>query len=160
MGCLNHRLPVFVKPKFAGDPNGATPGSELATHEVSGPRRRRVGDRGAPGPAADRPSQAELRHQTLNGATRHLDALTIERQPHFACPIHPEVRRVDPLDLGFEHLVAGSAAAGLALDLVVVRRWGDLYAEFNQPGADRLDTPPQTIRAFPIALMISDEPTN
>src|SRR5579875_2617308 len=31
--------------------------------------------------------------------------------------------------------------------MLVIRRGGDLNTEFDEPSADRLDTPPQTIRA-------------
>ena len=34
------------------------------------------------------------------------------------------------------------------------------YYEPDEHGADRLDTPPQTIRAVAAALMIGDEPTD
>ena len=42
--------------------------------------------------------------------------------------------------------------------LVVVGRWGDRYTQLSQLCADRLDTPPQTIRAVAVTLMIGDEP--
>jgi hypothetical protein len=67
---------------------------------------------------------------------------------------------VDPRDVLLELVVADLAAAGLTVDLVVVGRRGDLNAELNQPGTDRLDTPPQTIRAVAAALMIGDESTD
>jgi hypothetical protein len=44
--------------------------------------------------------------------------------------------------------------------VLVVRGWGDLDAEPDKLGADRLDTPPQTIRAVSMALMLGDEPTD
>ena len=43
---------------------------------------------------------------------------------------------------------------------LVVGRRGNLHAKLYQPRADRLDTPPQTIRALAAALMISDESTD
>jgi hypothetical protein len=43
-----------------------------------------------------------------------------------------------------EVLVTDFAAAGLAIELVVVRRWGDRHTQLGQLCADRLDTPPQT----------------
>jgi hypothetical protein len=65
---------------------------------------------------------------------------------------------VDPRDLRLEVLVADFAAAGLAIDLVVVGRWGDRYTQLGQLCADRLDTPPQIIRAVVVTLMTGDEP--
>jgi len=67
---------------------------------------------------------------------------------------------VDPLDVLFEFFIADLAAAGLTIELVVVGRGGDLDTEFDEPGADRLDTPRQAISALPAALMVSDEPTD
>jgi hypothetical protein len=64
---------------------------------------------------------------------------------------------VDPRDLRLEVLVTDFAAAGLPIDLVV-GRWGDRYTQLGQLCADRLDTPPQTIRAVVVTLMIGDEP--
>ncbi|AIH79617.1 hypothetical protein IU14_16345 [Mycobacterium tuberculosis] len=52
------------------------------------------------------------------------------------------------------------AAAGLPVDVVVVGRWGDRHTQLGQLCADRLDTPPQTIGALAVALMIGDEPGN
>ena len=49
---------------------------------------------------------------------------------------------------------------GLTADMLVIRRGGDLNAEFDEPGADRLDTPPQTIRVVAATLMIGDKPTD
>jgi hypothetical protein len=63
---------------------------------------------------------------------------------------------VHPLDLGFEAPIADLAPGGLAVDMLVVGRWGDLNAELNQPGADRLDTPPQTAGTA-TALILTDK---
>jgi len=60
------------------------------------------------------------------------------------------------LDLGFEARIADLAPGGLADDMLVVGRWGDLNAELNQPGADRLDTPPQTASTA-TALILTDK---
>jgi hypothetical protein len=65
---------------------------------------------------------------------------------------------VDPRDLRLKGLVTQLAAAGLTIDLVVVGRWGDRHTELAQLCADRLDTPPQTIRTVAVALMIGNEP--
>jgi hypothetical protein len=65
---------------------------------------------------------------------------------------------VDPRDLHLEVLVADLAAAGLTIELVVVGRWGDRHTQLRELCADRLDTPPQTIMAVVVALMIGDEP--
>ena len=129
---------------------------EPAPHQISRTRSCRVGDRGALDLAAHRPGQTELSHQPLDGAAGHLDTLTVERQPHLACPIHPVVRRVHPFDLGLEARITDLAPGGLAVDMLVIRRWGDLNAELTQPGADRLDTPPQTAGTA-AALMLTDE---
>ncbi|CKW98023.1 Conserved membrane protein of uncharacterised function [Mycobacterium tuberculosis] len=56
--------------------------------------------------------------------------------------------------------IAQLAAAGLPVDVVVVGRWGDRHTQLGQLCADRLDTPPQTIGALAVALMIGDEPGN
>jgi hypothetical protein len=132
----------------------------LATHQIGGPGSRRIGERGAFDPAAHRAREPEFAHQPLDSAAGHLDALAVKRQPHLARPVHPVVRGVDPRDVLLELVVADLAAAGLTVDLVVVGRRGDLNAELNQPGTDRLDTPPQTIRAVAAALMIGDESTD
>ena len=94
-------------------------------------------------------------HQPLHGAPRHLDALAVERQPHLAGAVDAVVRGVHPLDVGLEGFVAYLAAAGWAIDVLVVGRWGDLNAELSQPGADRLDTPPKT--AIAAVVMLDDE---
>jgi hypothetical protein len=64
---------------------------------------------------------------------------------------------VNPRDLRFERLVTALAAAGLSVDLLVVGRWGDPHTQPGQLCADRLDTPPQTIGAIALALVIGDE---
>ena len=76
-----------------------------------------------------RPSSA-ISRSTVQRAT--VDALAAQRQPHLAGPVHAVVGRVDPLDLGFEHLIADLALAGLTIDLVVVGRWGDRHAQLGQ----------------------------
>jgi hypothetical protein len=65
-----------------------------------------------------------------------------------------------PTDVSLEFLVADLAAAGFTIDLVVVGRWGDRHTQLSQLCTDRLDTPPQTIRAVAATLMIGDEPGN
>jgi hypothetical protein len=65
---------------------------------------------------------------------------------------------VDSPDVLLELVVTLLAAAGLVVDLVVVGRWGDRRTQLAQLRADRLDTPPQTIGAVAVALMIGDEP--
>ena len=100
--------------------------------------------------------QAEFGHQPFHGAAGHRDALAVERQPHLAGTVDPVVGRVHPLDLGFEARVANLAPGGWAVDMLVIGRWGDLNAELNQPGADRLDTPPQTAGTA-TALMLTDK---
>jgi hypothetical protein len=94
----------------------------------------------------------------VSPAAGHRGALAVERQPHFAGSVDPVVCGVDPRDLRLEVLVTDFAAAGLPIDLVVVGRWGDRYTQLGQLCADRLDTPPQTIRAVVVTLMIGDEP--
>ena len=73
--------------------------AELALHQVAGRGRCRVGDRGALGLAPDRAGQAQFGHQPLDGAPGHLDALTVQRQPHLAGPVDAVVGGVDPRDL-------------------------------------------------------------
>jgi hypothetical protein len=90
--------------------------------------------------------------------SRLSNALTVEREPYLAGAIDPVVGRVDALDVRFKLLVAQLAAAGFTVDLVVVGRWGDRHAQLGQLCADRLDTPPQTIRAVAMTLVIGDEP--
>src|SRR5207342_2062802 len=84
--------------------------------------------------------------------------LAVERQPHFAGSVDPVVCGVHPRDLHLEVLVTDFAAAGLPIDLVVIGRWGDRHTQLGQLCADRLDTPPQTIRAVAVATIIGDEP--
>ena len=121
-------------------------------------RCRRIGNRGASGLASGGAGQAEFGHQPLHGAAGHRGGLAVERQPHFAGSVDPGVRGVDPRDLRLEVLVTDVAAAGLPIDLVVVGRWGDRHTQLGQLCADRLDTPPQTIRAVVVTPMIGDEP--
>src|SRR5215212_498508 len=133
---------------------------ESAAHEVSGTSRRRIGDRGAASLAAHRTGEAQLGHQSLDGAAGHLNALAVERQPHLARPVDPVVRGVDPPDVLLEFVIADLAATWLTVDLVIVGRCGDLNTELDEHRADRLDTPSQTIRALAAALMLSDKPTD
>jgi hypothetical protein len=65
---------------------------------------------------------------------------------------------VDPGDLRFEGVVTRLAAAGLPVDAVVIGRWGDRHTQLGELCADRLDTPPQTIRTVAVALVVGDEP--
>jgi hypothetical protein len=104
------------------------------------------------------PVRPSFGHQPLDGATRHSDALAIERQPHLTSTIDPVVGGVDPRDLGLERLVTDLAAAGFTVDPLVEGRWGDRHAQLGQLCANRLDTPSQAIRAVAAALVIGDEP--
>jgi hypothetical protein len=65
---------------------------------------------------------------------------------------------MNPLNVCLEGLIANLPAAGLTIGLFVVGRWGDRHTQLAQLRADRLDAPPQTIRAVPVGLMIGDEP--
>jgi hypothetical protein len=121
-------------------------------------RCRRIGNRGASGLTSDGAGQAQFGHQPLHGAAGHRGALAVERQPHFAGSVHPVIGGVHPRDLRRERLVTDLAAAGLPIELVVVGRWGDRHTQLGQLCADRLDTPPQTIRAVVLTLMIGEEP--
>ncbi len=104
------------------------------------------------------PRQAQFGHQRLPGAAGHLDALAVNRQPHFAGTVNVVVGGVDPVDVVVELAVADLPTAGLMVELVVVGRWGDRYIQLGKLGADLLDAPAQTIRAVAVALMLSDEP--
>jgi hypothetical protein len=65
---------------------------------------------------------------------------------------------VHPLDVQFEVLVTDLAAGRFTIVVLVVGRWGDRNTQLAKLCADRLDTPPETIRAVAVALMIGDEP--
>jgi len=65
---------------------------------------------------------------------------------------------VNPLDVRFEVPVADLAATRFTIVVLVVGRWGDPNTQLAQLCADRLDTPPQTIGAVAVAMMIGDEP--
>ena len=132
--------------------------AELTLHQIRRTGCRWVGDRGAAGFAADRTGYAEFGHQPRHGAARHRDALTVEREPHFAGAIDPVVGGVNPLDVRFEVLVADLTAARFTIVMLVVGRWGDRNTQLGQLCADRLDTPPQAIGTVAAALMLSDEP--
>jgi phosphatidate phosphatase APP1 len=67
---------------------------------------------------------------------------------------------MNPFDLWSESLITDLTPRGLPANMLVIRRWGNLHTELYQSGADRLDTPPQTIGALAAALMVCDEPTN
>jgi hypothetical protein len=88
----------------------------------------------------------------------HRNALAVQRQPHLAGTIDPVVRGAHPCDLGLELLVAHLAAAGFTVELVAVGRWGDRHTQLGKLCANRLDTPPQTIRTVAVVLVIGDEP--
>jgi hypothetical protein len=129
-----------------------------ALDTISRTHRGRVCDGGLAGLASGSTGQTQFGHQPLNGAARHRNPLAVERQPHLAGSVDPVVDGVDPRDLGLEGLVTQLAATGFTVDLVVVGRWGDRHTELGQLCADRLDTPPQTIPADVVTLMIGDEP--
>jgi hypothetical protein len=59
--------------------------------------------------------------------------------------------------VSLEFLVANVPAAGFTVVVLVVSRWGDRHTQLGQLCADRLDTPPQAIRAVVMAPMIGDE---
>jgi hypothetical protein len=61
-----------------------------------------------------------------------------------------------PADLDFEVSVANLAAAGFSGGALVEGRWGDRGAQLGELGADRLDTPAQTIRTLTMTLMLGD----
>jgi len=88
----------------------------------------------------------------------HLHA--VERQPYLARPIDPIVRGVNTFNVMFEIRIANLARTGLTVDMLVIRRWGHRHTQLSQLRADRLDTPPQTIRAVAMTLMIGDKPTD
>jgi hypothetical protein len=63
---------------------------------------------------------------------------------------------VNTLDRGFEAGIADLTPGRCAVDMLVVRRRGNLNAELDEPDADRLDTPSQTAGAA-AALMLTDK---
>ena len=63
---------------------------------------------------------------------------------------------MNTLDRGFEAGIADLTPGRCAVDMLVVRRRGNLNAELDEPGANRLDTPSQTASAA-AALMLTDE---
>ena len=63
---------------------------------------------------------------------------------------------MNTLDRGFEAGIADLTPGRCAVDMLVVRRRGNLNAELDEPGADRLDTPSQTAGAA-AALILTDE---
>ena len=130
----------------------------MAADQIGGPGGAGIGDRGSTGLAADRPGQAELAHEPLDGAAGHRDALPVERQPDLARAVDAVVGGVHPLDMCDEFGIAVLPATRLPRDLLVVGRWGDRHSQPGQLRADRLDTPTQTIGALAAALMLGDEP--
>jgi hypothetical protein len=73
-------------------------------------------------------------HQPLHGAAGHVHALASQRMPDLAVAVHVVVRRVDPLDVGLELLVAARPRRGRPGLVVVVGGRGEL-----QHLTDRLD---------------------
>jgi hypothetical protein len=67
---------------------------------------------------------------------------------------------MNPFDLCSESRITNLTPRRPPANMLIIRRWGNLHAELYQPGADRLDTPPQTIGALAAALMLRDEPTH
>ena len=145
---------------------------EPAPDQVLGAVPGRVGDRGLLDLPADRAGQAQLAHQPLHGAPRHIvdsvllqpgqgagGELAVQGQPHLAGAVDGEVLPVHSGDLHLQHLVPLLARGGRAADVSVVRRWGDLQAVLGEHGTDRLDTPAQTTLSWGLAAVcvLADE---
>src|SRR5690606_32447859 len=90
--------------------------------------------------AAPRSTQPQLAHQPLDGAAGCGDALAVQGDPDLAGSADAEVRRMDPLDLAFEPLVALLAAGDAALLAHPVGRLGDRCPVLGQHATDRLDS--------------------
>ena len=111
----------------------------MARDPVEGAGRRRVGDRGAHGPATHHPRQAHLAHQPRHRASRGHDALPGQLPPDLAYTVDAEVGLDHALDLDHQRRVAASTnrllvRIGTPGGMRVVGRRGD-----RQHPADRLD---------------------
>jgi hypothetical protein len=115
-----------------------------------------VSDRGAFHLAADRAAQPEPAHQPLHRAAGHLDAFTVQLQPHLPGAVDAVVRRVHPGDLGFELGVTDLSRRRAPVEVVVVGGRGDQQAMLGQHCADRLDAPDQAT-GFTVAMVSADE---
>jgi hypothetical protein len=71
---------------------------------------------------------------------------------HLPSAVDAVVRRMSRSDLGLQVLVSLLACGRLAAAVFVVGRRGDLDAELCEPGADRLDTPTQTL---PVGVLVA-----
>lgn len=115
-----------------------------------------VRDRGPLDLPADRTDQPARAHQPFDGAPGHGDALTVQRQPDLARPVDAVVRPVHPADVDQQVRVPLRAGAGRLGDVLVVRGRGDRAPVLGQHGADRLDTPAQTL-ALAVVGVLADE---
>jgi len=93
-----------------GDPQAVRRlGSELAFDQVRRPRRRLAGECGADDLAAHHTADAEIAHQSLHGAPRHGESLTLQLGPHLVSSVDPTVLVPDARDLVLELVVMQAA---------------------------------------------------
>ena len=105
------------------DVDPARPGRDIGQVGHPQPVRRRRGEVAAPTRSAGRsaagsaivvrltlprtaPRRPNAPHQPLHRAAGHRDAFPVQLQPHLPGPVDAEVRRVDPVDLDLQLLVA------------------------------------------------------
>src|ERR1700738_1964564 len=122
---------------------------------LDGVEHHRGSHRGCHPPA---PDSSRVRVDDEGTVRAHRNSRAVQRQPHLASSVYTVITRMYPTDVSLEFLVADLTAAGFTVVVLVVSRWGDRHTQLGQLCADRLDTPPQTIRTVAVALMISDEP--
>ena len=129
----------------------------MPVDQISRPGRCRVTNRGPPPAATANPLQSLIFHQPLDGAPRHRNPFTVERQPHLPGPVDAVVLGVDTGDHRRQLGVAECPLRSRPGRRLVVSGRGDPAAVFSQYGADRLDTPDQTI-ADATGPVFADEP--
>lgn len=127
-------------------------GDEVTVHEVRGPLRVRVGNRGDHPLAADRAGDPEVTHEAFDGAAGHRDLLAVQVPPDLAGTVDTVVGLVRLGDQVLQLGVAEGAGRrlGLAFVVGVVGGRGDLAVVVGEDPADRLD-------AAETALVLVDE---
>ena len=128
---------------------------EVAVHQIRADSGSRVADRGALTLPACPAGQPELAHEPLHRAAGDRRRLAGRSRFSSTTPSEPRRRRSSTHEpqrswaSGPRRAARGRSACGAVF---VVGRRGDLHAELGEPGADRLDTPTQTL---PVGVLVA-----
>src|SRR5699024_4458487 len=111
-----------------------------------------IRDRGALGLAAHRAGEPFITHQAFDRAPCDFEALAAELEPDFPGPVDAVVLAVHAADFADQMRIGPFGGRGPAVDVLVVRRWGDRQAVLSQHSGDRLDSPPKSIGFPPVGV--------